>query len=77
MYEGRARRFPSGAQSREVIRRDRQCRFPGCSNGTFVTVHHVAPWHPAVGQIWTIWSFFANTTTGGAPKRLVHDRQSQ
>ena len=45
MYEGRARRFPSGAQRREVIRRDRQCRFPGCSNGTFVAVHHVVPWH--------------------------------
>ena len=45
MYEGRARRFPSGAQRREVVRRDRQCRFPGCSNGTFVAVHHVVPWH--------------------------------
>ncbi|HEY5384515.1 MAG TPA: DUF222 domain-containing protein [Acidimicrobiales bacterium] len=44
MYEGRARRFPSGAQRREVIRRDRQCRFPGCSNATFAAVHHVVPW---------------------------------
>ena len=44
MYEGRAKRFPTGAQRREVIRRDRQCRFPGCSNGTFVAVHHVVPW---------------------------------
>ena len=44
MYEGRARRFPSGAQRREVIRRDRQCRFPGCSNVTFADVHHIVPW---------------------------------
>jgi hypothetical protein len=44
MYEGRARRFPSGAQRREVIRRDRQCRFPGCANATFAAVHHIKPW---------------------------------
>jgi Domain of unknown function (DUF222)/HNH endonuclease len=44
MYEGRARRFPSGAQRREVIRRDRHCRFPGCANVTFAAVHHVVPW---------------------------------
>ena len=44
MYEGRARRFPTGAQRREVIRRDRQCRFPGCANVTFAAVHHVKPW---------------------------------
>jgi hypothetical protein len=44
MYEGRARRFPSGAQRREVIRRDRRCRFPGCSNATFAAVHHIVPW---------------------------------
>jgi Domain of unknown function (DUF222)/HNH endonuclease len=45
MYEGRAKRFPTGAQRREVIRRDRQCRFPGCSNGTFAAVHHIVPWN--------------------------------
>jgi hypothetical protein len=44
MYEGRARRFPAGAQRREVIRRDRHCRFPGCSNATFAAVHHIVPW---------------------------------
>jgi uncharacterized protein DUF222/HNH endonuclease len=46
MYEGRARRFPSHAQRREVKRRDRQCRFPGCSNATFTAVHHIVPWKP-------------------------------
>ena len=49
MYEGRARRFPSGAQRREVIRRDRHCRFPGCANATFANVHHIVPWKPGGG----------------------------
>jgi hypothetical protein len=49
MYEGRARRFPSGAQRREVIRRDRHCRFPGCSYVTFTNVHHIVPWKPGGG----------------------------
>jgi hypothetical protein len=46
MYEGRARRFPTAAQRREVMRRDRQCRFPGCTNVTFANVHHIVPWQP-------------------------------
>jgi hypothetical protein len=44
MYEGRARRYPSEAQRREIIRRDRHCRFPGCANATFVNPHHVVWW---------------------------------
>jgi Domain of unknown function (DUF222)/HNH endonuclease len=46
MYEGRARRFPTDAQRREIMRRDRNCRFPGCTNVTFTNVHHVVPWKP-------------------------------
>ena len=46
MYEGRARRFPSDAQRREVMRRDRHCRFAGCTNKTFTNVHHIVPWKP-------------------------------
>ncbi len=46
MYEGRARRTPSDAQRREVMRRDRHCRFPGCTNATFTNVHHIVPWKP-------------------------------
>ena len=46
MYEGRARRFPTQAQRREVMRRDRHCRFPGCTNVTFTHVHHVLAWKP-------------------------------
>jgi Domain of unknown function (DUF222)/HNH endonuclease len=44
MYEGRARRTPTDAQRREVMRRDRCCRFPGCRAVTFTNVHHIVPW---------------------------------
>jgi hypothetical protein len=44
MFEGRSRRFASDAQRREIQRRDRRCRFPGCANNTFVDVHHVVHW---------------------------------
>ncbi len=46
MYEGRARREPNDAQRREVTRRDRHCRFPGCTHATFTNTHHVVPWKP-------------------------------
>jgi hypothetical protein len=46
MYEGRARREPTDAQRREVRRRDRHCRFPGCTNATFTNAHHIRPWKP-------------------------------
>ncbi|HEY3843205.1 MAG TPA: DUF222 domain-containing protein [Acidimicrobiales bacterium] len=44
MYEGRSKRFPTDAQRREVIRRDRWCRFPDCSNALFTNVHHITHW---------------------------------
>ena len=46
MYEGRAQREPTDAQRREVMRRDRHCRFPGCTNVTFTNIHHVLAWKP-------------------------------
>lgn len=46
MYEGRVRRFPTETQRRELWRRDRHCRFPGCSHVQFVQAHHVEPWKP-------------------------------
>ena len=49
MYEGRARRDPSGSQHREVRRRDRHCRFPGCTNVVFTNVHHIKEWKPDRG----------------------------
>jgi hypothetical protein len=44
MFEGRSKRFATAAQRREVARRDRHCRFPGCSNSIFTNVHHVVHW---------------------------------
>jgi len=49
MYEGRSRRDPTGAQRREVRRRDRHCRFPGCVNVTFTDTHHIKRWKPDRG----------------------------
>jgi hypothetical protein len=46
-YEGREHRFPTPTQRREVIRRDRFCRFPGCTFSLFTNVHHITPWTPA------------------------------
>jgi hypothetical protein len=44
MYEGRAQRYPTDTQRREITRRDRHCRFPGCDNATFVNPHHIKWW---------------------------------
>jgi hypothetical protein len=44
MFEGRSRRFATDAQRREIQRRDRRCRFPGCANSIFTDVHHVVHW---------------------------------
>jgi len=44
MFEGRSKRFATDTQRREVQRRDRRCRFPGCANNVFTDVHHVVHW---------------------------------
>jgi hypothetical protein len=49
MYEGRARRYPTDAQRREIVRRDRHCRFPGCHHVIFVNPHHIRWWSPHTG----------------------------
>jgi hypothetical protein len=49
MYEGRSRRDPTAPQRREVRRRDRHCRFPGCANVTFTNTHHIRRWKPDRG----------------------------
>jgi Domain of unknown function (DUF222)/HNH endonuclease len=41
---GRTRRDPSDAQRVEIRRRDKGCRFPGCSHAEFTDVHHVRHW---------------------------------
>jgi hypothetical protein len=47
MYEGRTKRLATPTQRREVMRRDRHCRFPGCTNVTFTNTHHLVPWDPS------------------------------
>jgi hypothetical protein len=47
MYEGRTTRDPTETQRRELWRRDRHCRFPGCANATFTNAHHLDPWTPS------------------------------
>ena len=49
MYEGREQRYPTAAQRREIMRRDRHCRFPGCANVTFAHPHHIKRWKPDRG----------------------------
>jgi hypothetical protein len=49
MYEGRAHRYPTQTQRREIMRRDRHCRFPGCANAVFVNPHHIKWWKPHQG----------------------------
>ncbi len=44
MYEGRAKRYPTATQRREVFRRDRHCVFPGCAHVLFTNCHHVKEW---------------------------------
>ena len=44
MYEGRQRRSPTGAQRREIWRRDRCCRYPGCEHALFAEPHHLELW---------------------------------
>ncbi len=64
MYEGRARRDPTGAQHREVRRRDRHCRFPGCGNQVFTNVHHIKEWKPDRGPTnLAIWRCSASIIT--------------
>ena len=50
MYEGRTRRDPTPAQRREAWRRDRCCRFPGCTNAVFADVHHLKWWKRDAGR---------------------------
>ena len=49
MYEGRQQRYATETQRREIMRRDRHCRFPSCTNAVFVNAHHVRWWKPHKG----------------------------
>jgi hypothetical protein len=49
MYEGRAKRLASATQRREIWRRDRCCRFPGCTHVLFAIPHHIKWWDRDAG----------------------------
>ncbi len=70
MYEGRARRDPTPTQRRELWRRDRHCRFPGCTNATFVNPAPHSPWWPATAARPTCPTSpcSASTTTGASTR---------
>ena len=42
--QGRARRDPTPVQRVEIDRRDKGCRFAGCSYSEFTNVHHIVHW---------------------------------
>jgi hypothetical protein len=44
IQQGTVNRNPSSAQRREIRRRDKGCRFPGCTYTEFTDVHHVVHW---------------------------------
>jgi hypothetical protein len=44
IQQGGARRSPTTAQRLEIRRRDKGCRFPGCTYSEFTDVHHVVHW---------------------------------
>ncbi len=44
LEQGRARRDPTTAQRIEIDRRDKGCRFPGCTYNEFTDVHHIKHW---------------------------------
>jgi hypothetical protein len=44
LEQGRARRDPTTAQRIEIDRRDKGCRFPGCTYNELTDVHHIKHW---------------------------------
>ena len=42
--QGRVQRDPTSVQRVEIDRRDKGCRFPGCSYTEFTNVHHIQHW---------------------------------
>ncbi len=42
--QGRVRRDPTPVQRMEIDRRDKGCRFPGCTYTEFTNVHHIQHW---------------------------------
>ena len=66
--QGRARRDPTPVQRVEIDRRDKGCRFPGCSFTEFTNVHHIQHW--ADGGL---TNFDNLVTLCGRHHRAVHE----
>lgn len=53
--EGRRLRTVNRRQRRTVEHRDRGCRFPGCTNTTWIDIHHVIHWRDdGVTETWNL-----------------------
>ena len=50
LYEGRQVRAATPTQRREIMRRDRHCRFPGCGHVLFWIPHHIKEWVARPGE---------------------------
>ena len=78
MYEGRARRFPTGAQRREVMRGTDDVASRAATNVTFTNVHHIeAVETGGTDRPRQHLSLVPTPPRGGAPKGLDHERQRQ
>ncbi len=66
--QGRARREPTPVQRIEIDRRDKGCRFPGCSYTEFTNVHHMVHW--ADGGLTDLGNLI---TLCGRHHRAVHE----
>jgi hypothetical protein len=44
LYASRTRRHPPAWMLRQLLHRDRGCRFPGCGSRAFLVVHHIEHW---------------------------------
>jgi hypothetical protein len=66
--QGRVRRDPTPVQRVEIERRDKGCRFPGCSYTEFTDVHHMVHW--ADGGLTNLENL---VTLCGRHHRAVHE----
>ena len=68
LNQGRVRRDPTPVQRVEIDRRDKGCRFPGCTYTEFTNVHHVQHW--ALGGLTDLDNL---VTLCGRHHRAVHE----
>jgi hypothetical protein len=68
LNQGRVRRDPTPVQRVEIDRRDKGCRFPGCTYTEFTNVHHIRHW--ALGGLTDLNNL---VTLCGRHHRAVHE----